>query len=191
MGMRWWILLALMLAGCATDSEPEEAQYFSNRDTGEITRSDGWVLYPPDAAKPYQIRLPGEWGGLFERLKADRSGKLHIEALFGNTAFPRVTFADGTTRQLTGDCAYGIIKGARRVSVPTGSNHLLMDITLGDPETFPANYLSCDYAPGEGGPKTPPTRVRLEGCFYVREASVPTARLLDLAPLPGPACGLY
>ncbi len=209
---RWILLAALGLVGCASDSDSGSVEIFSNRETGEISSGDGRALDPPFRGTPAETgersattQLPAtNDNGLFVTLPLDGPEKLEalstindpfhsrsVTIRFRPPAFPRVTFADGTVRQLDGTCAYGIIEGARRVSVPTGSNHLLMEITLGDPEAFPTNYLACDYASGGSGPDTPPTVIRLEGCFYVRKVSVPTARLLDLAPLPGPACGLY
>ncbi|MEM5516711.1 hypothetical protein WNY37_07100 [Henriciella sp. AS95] len=105
-------------------------------------------------------------------------------------AWPGVLQEDGTyaTPQT---CDFGMLDGVERISVPTGSNHLLMDVHIGDTVHHPANGLSCEYSPVLGGPQQDWARMRLSGCFIVRDVSIPTARQLVLNPLPGSACGLY
>lgn len=106
-------------------------------------------------------------------------------------AWPGLEAADGTF-STPEDCDFGMIEDVRRLHVPTGSNHLLMSVRPGDPERYAANGLSCEYtaAAGEGTPETW-ARMRLTGCYYVREVSIPTARQLVLNPLPVSACGLH
>ena len=106
-------------------------------------------------------------------------------------AWPSVVQADGTyvTPQT---CEFGMIEGVEQVSVPTGSNHLLMEVWLGDRRYNAANGLSCEYSPvfeGETGQNW--ARMRLTGCYLVRDVSIPTARQLVLNPLPASACGLH
>ncbi|WP_084395883.1 hypothetical protein [Henriciella aquimarina] len=106
-------------------------------------------------------------------------------------AWPGVTDSDGnfTTPQT---CEFGMIEGVDEVSVPTGSNHLLMNVHLGDPQDHAANGLSCEYSPVSGGEAPQDwARMRLTGCYLVRSVSIPTARQLILSPLPASACGLH
>ena len=106
-------------------------------------------------------------------------------------AWPSVEQADGTyTTPQT--CEFGMLDDVKSISVPTGSNHLLMDVTIGDAVHHPANGLSCEYSPINGGEAPQDwARMRLSGCYIVRDVSIPTARQLVLNPLPGSACGLY
>lgn len=106
-------------------------------------------------------------------------------------AWPSVENADGTlTTPQT--CEFGMIDGVEHVSVPTGSNHLLLSVWIGNREDHPANGLSCEYAPVMGGEAPQDwARMRLTGCYYARDVSIPTARQLVLNPLPASACGLH
>ena len=106
-------------------------------------------------------------------------------------AWPSVAQEDGTyTTPQT--CEFGMVEGVETVAVPTGSNHQLMTVWLGNREQHPANGLSCEYAPIVGGEAPQDwARMRLTGCYYVRAVSVPTARELVLNPLPPSACGLH
>ena len=105
-------------------------------------------------------------------------------------AWPSVMDARGkyTTPQ---SCAFGMIEGVEKVSVPTGSTHLLVDVWLGNRADHPANGLSCEYSPLASDETERWARMRLTGCYLVRAVSIPTARELVLSPLPGSACGLY
>lgn len=106
-------------------------------------------------------------------------------------AWPSVAQADGTyTTPQT--CEFGMIDDVETISVPTGSNHQLMTVWIGNREQHPANGLSCEYAPIVGGEAPQDwARIRLTGCYYVRAVSIPTARELVLNPLPASACGLH
>lgn len=95
---------------------------------------------------------------------------------------------DGFYHPLT-NCAFGPVD-ADEVSVPTGSNHMLLDVRLGARETFAANLLSCEYAPAVATEQTPGTVVRVRGCFLPQSMSIPTAVQWVLSPLPATACGI-
>ena len=136
--------------------------------------------------------LPGE--AAFEALQgledlADRDVVL-LDLDMLPLAWPSVMDANGkyTTPQA---CEFGMIEGVEKVSVPTGSNHLLVDVWLGNREDHPANGLSCEYSPLAAEEAERWARMRLTGCYLVREMSIPTARQLILNPLPASACGLY
>ena len=106
-------------------------------------------------------------------------------------AWPSVMQPDGTYITLQ-TCDFGMIENVEKVSVPTGSNHLLMSVWIGNREDHPANGLSCEYAPIIGGEAPQDwARMRLTGCYLVRDVSIPTARELVLNPLPATACGLH
>ncbi len=112
------------------------------------------------------------------------------------SAYPSVRFTDGQTRTLNGECDYGPVDHVTTVSIPTGSNHLLIETHLGNSSDHPVNSLACHYAPDISGAGIAlndnlPTMINLKGCYYASEISIPTARLITLAPLPGNACGLY
>ena len=137
--------------------------------------------------------LPGE--AEFEALRgledlADRDVVL-LDLNMLPLAWPSVMQEDGTdTTPQT--CDFGMMDGVEHVSVPTGSNHLLMSVWLGNREDHPANGLSCEYAPVGGGDAPQDwARMRLTGCYLVRDVSIPTARKLVLNPLPASACGLH
>lgn len=87
------------------------------------------------------------------------------------------------------DCTFGPVD-AGEVSVPTGSNHMLLDIRLGARETFAANLLSCEYAPSVATDESAGTAVRVRGCFLPQPVSIPTAVQWVLSPLPAAACGI-
>lgn len=137
--------------------------------------------------------LPGE--AEFEALQgledlADRDVVL-LDLNMLPLAWPSVSDADGnqTTPQT---CDFGMMEDVEHVSVPTGSNHLLMSVWLGNREDHAANGLSCEYAPVTGGDAPQDwARMRLTGCYMVRSVSIPTARQLVLNPLPASACGLH
>ncbi|WP_084418043.1 hypothetical protein [Henriciella litoralis] len=101
-------------------------------------------------------------------------------------AWPVVSDAEGNV-STPQTCAFGMIEGVEKVSVPTGSNHLLMTVWLGDRVHHAANGLSCEYV----GAALDAPQMRLTGCYLAREISIPTARSLNLNPLPASACGLY
>ncbi|MBK8198700.1 MAG: hypothetical protein IPK75_10035 [Acidobacteria bacterium] len=96
--------------------------------------------------------------------------------------------ADGLYEPV-GECGFGPVD-VSEVSVPTGSNHMLMSVRLGTPVDHPANLLSCDYDPAEMTDESPGVVYRLRGCFLPQSVSIPTAVQWVLNPLPADACGL-
>ena len=154
----------------------------------------GVLAFPALAdVKTVEGDLPGE--AEFEALRGlealeDRDVVL-LDLNMLPLAWPSVMQADGTyTTPQT--CEFGMIEGVDQVSVPTGSNHLLMSVRLGDPERHAANGLSCEYSPVGGGEEMQDwARMRLTGCYLVRSVSIPTARQLVLNPLPAAACGVH
>lgn len=95
---------------------------------------------------------------------------------------------EGTYQEIA-DCGFGPV-GVDEVSVPTGSNHMLMSVRMGTPADHPANLLSCDYDPSEMTDESPGVVYRLRGCFLPQSVSIPTAVQWVLNPLPASACGL-
>jgi hypothetical protein len=87
------------------------------------------------------------------------------------------------------ECGFGPVE-VGEVSVPTGSNHMLMSVRMGTPVDHPANLLSCDYDPSEMTDESVGQVVRLRGCFLPQSVSIPTAVQWVLNPLPAAACGL-
>ena len=153
----------------------------------------GQALYPSSPVREVRTRLPGETAfaapAALEAITGGDVVNLHLT--LAGPAFPTVHIdGEDEPRVIGGGCNYGPVTGAERVSFPTGSNHLLMEVHLGG-TAFPANYLACNYAPSNALDPARPTVVTIQGCFFVRDVSIPTARLLDLAPLPGAACGIH
>lgn len=86
-------------------------------------------------------------------------------------------------------CDFGPVP-ASGISIPTGSNHMLLDVELGSRDTQPANLLSCEYDPAQPGQSESPVVWRLRGCFLPYAVSIPTATVWALNPLPANACGI-
>ena len=105
-------------------------------------------------------------------------------------AYPSFENTDGTYTMLEGDCEFGPMDGVRMMSVPTGSNHLLLNIRPGDPTQFAANSVSCEYMPSLQLGENIGQVMTVRGCYLANEHSIPTAALYVLNPLPASACGL-
>jgi hypothetical protein len=105
-------------------------------------------------------------------------------------AYPSFENEDGTYSMLKGDCEFGPMEGVRMMSIPTGSNHLLMYVRPGDPAQFAANSVSCEYMPSLQLGENIGQVVTVRGCYLANAHSIPTAGLLMLNPLPASACGL-
>lgn len=86
-------------------------------------------------------------------------------------------------------CDHGVVE-AGAVSLPTGSNYMLIHAELGNAPTNPASLLSCEYDPSLITEESPGARWRLRGCFLPQAVSIPTATLWRLSPLPASACGI-
>jgi len=87
------------------------------------------------------------------------------------------------------ECGFGPVE-AGEISVPTGSNHMLMSVRMGTPADHPANLLSCEYDPSAMTGESPGEVIHLRGCFLPQSVSIPTAVQWVLNPLPASACGL-
>ncbi|WP_321488794.1 hypothetical protein [uncultured Hyphomonas sp.] len=77
---------------------------------------------------------------------------------------------------------------AKSVSVPTGSNHLLLEIRPGSPDRHAANMLSCNYAPAYSTDTDLGHVIRIKGCYFANSVSIPTAIQWILNPLPAGDC---
>ncbi len=101
---------------------------------------------------------------------------------------PAVQGADGFYAPIAG-CDFGPMD-AGVISVPTGSNHMLLDVRMGSPVDHPASLFACEYDPNNISGETLGTVYRLRGCFLPQSVSIPTAMQWVLNPLPAAACGL-
>jgi hypothetical protein len=101
---------------------------------------------------------------------------------------PTIESADGTYGPIP-DCAFGT-QDAKEISVPTGSNHMLLSVRMGTPEDHPANLFSCEYDPANITDEDLGVSYRLRGCFLPQSVSIPTAVLWVMNPLPASACGI-
>jgi hypothetical protein len=113
---------------------------------------------------------------------------VHLDLRLNPPLEPSARAPDGTYSPLP-DCGFGVAEAAE-ISVPTGSNHMLLAVRMGTPEAHPANLLSCEYDPAILTDDRPGTSFRLRGCFLPQSVSIPTAVLWVLNPLPASACGL-
>lgn len=77
---------------------------------------------------------------------------------------------------------------AKSVSVPTGSNHLLLEVRPGTSEQHAANMVSCNYAPQYSDETSLGHVIRIKGCYFANSISIPTANQWILNPLPAGDC---
>jgi hypothetical protein len=99
---------------------------------------------------------------------------------------PSVQLEDGSWSGLVCD-SHGEVR-AKSVSVPTGSNHLLLDIRPGSPDRHAANMVSCNYAPQYSDETSLGHVIRIKGCYFANSVSIPTAIQWILNPLPASGC---
>ncbi|MEZ6001809.1 hypothetical protein [Hyphomonas sp.] len=99
---------------------------------------------------------------------------------------PSVQHEDGSWSGIVCD-SHGEVS-AKAVSVPTGSNHLLLDIRPGEPEQHAANMVSCNYAPAWSTDTDLGHVIRIKGCYFANSVSIPTAIQWILNPLPAADC---
>jgi hypothetical protein len=146
---------------------------------------------PPD---PVTVRaiLPGpeEFEAPPELEKIEDHSVVLLDLTMSVEAYPSFESKDGTFSALEGDCEFGTIDGVRMMSVPTGSNHLLLNIRPGDPAQFAANNVTCEYMPSMQIGENIGQVVTVRGCYLANEHSIPTAAMFVLNPLPASACGL-
>ena len=139
--------------------------------TGELPAAGETDYMPPDLFDPLMDRVP---------VLLDLTIRPPLEIA--------VADADGLYGPLQ-DCSFGPVE-AGEISVPTGSNHMLMSVRLGTPADHPENLLSCEYDPSEMTDESPGEVVHVRGCFLPQSVSIPTAVQWVLNPLPASACGL-
>ena len=187
-----------LLGACVTVDAPiDDGGGQGTRAASEYEAAANSVA-PSKPVKPIIASLPGDDEFTAPPILSSimDGDTISLNLTMGAGAFPNVELENGEMQIIDGNCQFGPVEGVTQLFVPTGDNHLLMEITLGG-VSFPANTVSCNYAPGAGGLPDPsgvpsrPTIVSVAGCYFVRMSSVPTANLLTLAPLPGAACGLH
>lgn len=146
---------------------------------------------PPDVVTVSAI-LPGPQE--FEAPPAIEAIEDHSVVLLDLTlsveAYPSFEGEDGLFSTLEGDCDFGPMQGDRMMSIPTGSNHLVMYVRPGDPARFAANGVTCEYMHSLQLGENIGQVVTVRGCYLANAHAIPTARLLMLNPLPARACGL-
>jgi len=122
-----------------------------------------------------------------EALQAMDEGVVWLDLTLSPENDPSIRQADGTWAPL-GTCDFGAVE-ASEISVPTGSNHMLLDVRLGTPDQHAANLLSCNYAPDLITEDGLGHRTRLTGCYFAHSVLIPTAVQWVLNPLPAETCG--
>ena len=123
-----------------------------------------------------------------EALQALQEGIVRLDLTLSPDFDPSIRQADDTWTPL-GDCQFGPVE-AGEISVPTGSNHMLLDVRMGTSDRHAANLLSCNYAPDLITEDGLGHRTHLTGCFYAHSVSIPTAVQWVLNPMPASACGI-
>ncbi len=103
--------------------------------------------------------------------------------------YTQLSYDSGQPYTLPAECGFGLLAPLSAVQIPTGSNHLLLTVMLGDPWLHAANRLSCEYAPSRSDETGIGAVVELKGCYLAHKLSIPTAIQLALHPLPASACG--
>lgn len=156
------------MATLAVPAPPPPARFVSLTTTLPEAASEG---LPPEALDPIEEGAP-----------------LLLDLTLMPPLRPALRQADGTYSEPAG-CDFGVV-AASAVSMPTGSNHMLLHAELGTPATHPASLLSCEYDPALLGEDGNGARWRLRGCFLPQTVSIPTAVLWSLSPLPASACGI-
>lgn len=138
-----------------------------------------------DAAKAAP-RAVSDWGG-FDAVEDYSVVALDLSLALSPRKAVRLIYGDGRYEILQ-SCAFGAYEGVRVLEPWTPSNHLLLEIRPGAPETHAANAVFCEYAisraqvVGEGV-------LNISGCYLARVFSIPTARQISLRPLAPERCG--
>ena len=123
-----------------------------------------------------------------EALQSLEEGTVWLDLTVAPPLDPSVQGQDGSWSGIVCD-SHGEIS-AKSVSVPTGSNHLLLDIRPGSPDLHAANMISCNYAPQYSTDTDLGHVVRIKGCYFASSIAIPTAVQWILNPLPARDCGL-
>ena len=99
---------------------------------------------------------------------------------------PSVQLEDGSWSGIVCE-SHGEVS-AKAVSVPTGSNHLLLEVRPGSPDRHAANMVSCNYAPAHSTETDLGHVIRIKGCYFANSVAIPTAIQWILNPLPASDC---
>lgn len=140
------------------------------------------------AAAPGYTVLTATLPGEVEALDRIEEGQpVRLDLILRPPLVPAIRQA-GAEDPAQADCTFGSVP-AVSVSLPTGSDHLLMEAALGEAAGGASGLLTCEYDPSLLGSDVPGVW-RLRGCFLPRAVSVPTALSWNLAPLAPAACGI-
>ena len=142
----------------------------------------------PQMVQRITVELPGP--AEFEApdaLQAMTEGVVLLDLRILPELEPTLLNSDGSAANLEG-CEFGGVE-ADTVMIGTGSNHMILEVLMGAPETHAANLLSCNYAPELISEDGFGHMTRVKGCFLAHSISIPTAVHWRLHPLPASACG--
>ena len=120
-------------------------------------------------------------------LEAMMEGVVLLDLRIAPELEPGILSSDGRAGSLEG-CEFGPVE-ADTVMVATGSNHMILEVHMGDKAQHAANLLSCNYDPALITEEGFGHMTRLKGCFMAHAISIPTAVHWRLHPLPAEACG--
>lgn len=145
------------------------------------------ALADPAAVQYISADLPGpvEFEAP-EALEGMTEGIVLLDLRIAPKLEPGILKADGSSGSLEG-CEFGPVD-AETVRVATGSNHMLLEVRMGQPDQHAANLLSCNYDPGLISEEGLGHMIRLKGCFFAHAIAIPTAVQWRLNPLPASAC---
>ena len=133
------------------------------------------------------VSLPGETGfEAPEALQTLDEGPVWLDLTVAPPLDPSVQLEDGSWSAIVCD-SHGEVS-AQSVSVPTGSNHLLLNIRPGTPDRHAANMVSCNYAPAYSTDADLGHVIRIKGCYFANSVAIPTAIQWILNPLPASDC---
>ena len=121
-----------------------------------------------------------------EALQTLTEGPVWLDLTIAPPLGPSVQLEDGSWSGIV--CHRHGEVSAKSVSVPTGSNHLLLDIRPGSPDHHAANMVSCNYAPAFSTDTDAGHVIRIKGCYFAHAVSIPTAIQWVLNPLPAGDC---
>ena len=144
-------------------------------------------LADADAVQHISADLPGpvEFEAP-EALEMMTEGVVLLDLRIAPELEPGILGADGSSGSLEG-CEFGPVE-ADIVRVATGSNHMLLEMRMGQPDQHAANLLSCNYDPSLISEDGVGHMIRLKGCFFAHAIAIPTAVQWRLNPLPASAC---
>ena len=147
---------------------------------GGLSHADQIAIIRADLPGPIPHEAPIALQGL-------REGIVLLDLRIAPELEPSVVLSDGRYGSLEG-CEFGPVD-AKTVVVGTGSNHMILEVRMGNSDLHAANLVSCNYDSALITESGTGHMTRVKGCFLAHAVSIPTAVHWRLNPLPAEACG--